>query len=151
MSNPGDISGRDSPEFHPFRMTRQERESLDPNFRHPKKKVRAFNETCFDHRSIFFSNDSFLCIRVGRSNSGRSGGRVLLSRGTLNRTNTLLNESPLATRSHAYNENLQFKHNQLIWMHFKSSKQFAEGHPIDQRFSTFLSWRHTLRPYFRHT
>ena len=47
MSNPGDISGRDSPEFHPFRMTRQERESLDPNYRRPKKKVCAFDETCF--------------------------------------------------------------------------------------------------------
>ncbi len=32
-------SGRDSPILYPFRMTRQERELLDPNYRKKKKKV----------------------------------------------------------------------------------------------------------------
>jgi hypothetical protein len=40
MSNPGEASGRESPDSHPFRMTQQERDSLDPNYKKPKKKAR---------------------------------------------------------------------------------------------------------------
>ena len=39
MSNPGDLSGRESSDSHPFRMTRQELELLDPNYRKAKKKA----------------------------------------------------------------------------------------------------------------
>ncbi len=47
-------------ETNPFRLTRQERESLDPNYKKPKKKVRSLIK-------IRMSDCGVLCLTLQRN------------------------------------------------------------------------------------